>query len=221
MSDTDSFIDEVTDEVRRERLFGFMRRYGWIAAVVAIALVAGTAWNEWKKSGEQQAAQDFGDSIITALERPDRAVRAAALADIVAPNADGQAVLELLTAGEEGSEAPEEAAVRLLSIADSEGVQPVYRQIATLKAMSLPDSGINIDDRRTRLEGLALSAGVTGLLAEEQLAIIDIETGDRDAALTRLAGIEENALATPSLRNRVTQLIVALGGEPKVTVSNE
>ncbi|SLN15342.1 hypothetical protein ROA7450_00340 [Roseovarius albus] len=221
MSDTDSFIDEVTEEVRRDRFYGVLRRYGWIAGVVAIALVAGTAWNEWKKSNEQQAAQEFGDSIITALEQPDRAVRADALAGITAPNADGQAILELLTAGEEGSEAPADAAARLLSVADTDGVQTVYRQIATLKAMSLPNSGISVEDKQTRLEGLALSGGVTGLLAEEQLALIDIEQGDSDAALTRLAGIDENAQTTPSLRNRVTQLIVALGGEPQIAVTSE
>ena len=50
MSDTDSFIDEVTEEVRRDKLFGYFRRYGWIAALVILALVGTTAYNEWKKS---------------------------------------------------------------------------------------------------------------------------------------------------------------------------
>jgi hypothetical protein len=31
MSDTDSFIDEVTEEVRRDRMFFMLKRYGWIA----------------------------------------------------------------------------------------------------------------------------------------------------------------------------------------------
>ena len=31
MSDTDSFIDEVTEEVRRDALFAQFRRYGWHA----------------------------------------------------------------------------------------------------------------------------------------------------------------------------------------------
>ena len=38
MSNNDSFIDEVNDEVRRDRLYGMVRRYGWIA-VVLIALI--------------------------------------------------------------------------------------------------------------------------------------------------------------------------------------
>ena len=36
MSDTDSFIDEVTEEVRKDRLYGYLRRYGWIAVLVIL-----------------------------------------------------------------------------------------------------------------------------------------------------------------------------------------
>jgi fermentation-respiration switch protein FrsA (DUF1100 family) len=41
VSDTDSFIDEVTEEVRRDRLFGLMKRYGWIAALAVLLIVGG------------------------------------------------------------------------------------------------------------------------------------------------------------------------------------
>ena len=33
----DRFIDEVTDELRRDRLFRAMRRYGWIAIALIVA----------------------------------------------------------------------------------------------------------------------------------------------------------------------------------------
>ena len=39
MSDTDSFIDEVTEEVKRDRLFATMRKYGWIAVLIVLLLV--------------------------------------------------------------------------------------------------------------------------------------------------------------------------------------
>ena len=56
MSDTDSFIDEVTEEVRRDRLFGLMKRYGWIAALAVLLIVGGAAWNEWRKAQDRAAA---------------------------------------------------------------------------------------------------------------------------------------------------------------------
>ena len=51
------------------------------------------------------------------------------------------------------------------------------------------------------------------LLAEEQLALLDIEAGDTEAALTRLNALLSDSELTAGLRRRASQLIVALGGE--------
>ncbi|WP_299843596.1 hypothetical protein [uncultured Roseovarius sp.] len=213
MSDTDSFIDEVTEEVRRDRLFKMMRRYGWIAVLAVIAIVGGAAWNEWTKANERAAAEDFGDAMLAALSVPDGAMRAAALSDVEAPNAASQAMIDLLAAGEESGAEPEAAAQRLLALADRSGIDPVYRQIATLKAVAIPGSGLTAQERRTRLEGLALESGFVRLLAQEQLALIAVELGDRDGALTQLQQLVADAEATPDLRRRASQVIVALGGD--------
>ena len=55
MSDTDSFIEEVSEEVRRDRLFKLMKRYGWIAILAVLLLVGGAAFNEVRKA--RQAAE--------------------------------------------------------------------------------------------------------------------------------------------------------------------
>ena len=49
MSDTDRFIDEVTEEVRRDRLFALMRRWGWVAVLIVALIVGGGGWYEWQK----------------------------------------------------------------------------------------------------------------------------------------------------------------------------
>jgi hypothetical protein len=214
VSDTDSFIEEVTEEVRRDRLFRLMRRYGWIAILAILLLVGGAAWNEWRKAQARDAAQAFGDRMLAALSEPDRGARASALADMEAPNLEAAAVVDLLTAAETAGGDPEAAATRLLEIADRPETGDVYRQIATLKAVTLPDSRLGIDIRRQRLEGLVSEGGVVRLLAEEQLALIALETGDRAAAIERLTAITADAEATAGLRRRATQVIVALGEDP-------
>ena len=50
MSNPDSFIDEVTEAVRRDRLFAMFRKYGWIGAVLVLGVVGGSAWIEWSKA---------------------------------------------------------------------------------------------------------------------------------------------------------------------------
>lgn len=214
MSNTDSFIDEVTEEVRRDRLFALMRRYGWIAILAILLLVGGAAWNELRKARERAAAEAFGDAILAALARPEAEGRAAALDAVAAPNSGGAAVVELLAAAEHAETDPEAAAARFLAVADRSGVPSVYQQIATLKAVALPDSGLDAETRRARLAPLAGAAGLLRLLAEEQLALIEIETGQREAALERLAALAMDAEATAALRRRVTQVIVALGETP-------
>ena len=54
------------------------------------------------------------------------------------------------------------------------------------------------------------------LLAEEQLALIDISEGQVDSALTRLQAILQDAEVDTGLQQRVSQVIVALGAEPDV-----
>lgn len=213
MSDTDSFIDEVTEEVRRDRLFALMRRYGWIAVLAVFVLVGGAAWNEWNKAQKRSAAEDFGDRMLAALETEDEAARIQALGAIDAVTPAGKAVLDMLTASEQVASDPKGAATRLLALADSPDVESIYRQIATLKAVMIPDAGLSLDDRRSRLDGLALSAGLMHLLAEEQLAMLDIEAGDNEAAIVRLRQVILDAGATAGLRNRATQVMVALGGD--------
>jgi len=213
VSDTDSFIDEVTEEVRRDRLFALMRRYGWIAVIVVLLIVGGTAWIEWRKAQARETAQGFGDALMEGLSAGASDARAAALSSVKAPNPGAAAIRDLLAAAEAMETTPQEAASRLLALADSDGVEPVYRQIAILKAVAMPGSGLSVEERRARLEGLALSDGLARLLAKEQLALIDAETGDTEGALERLQAVAVDAQATPGLRRRASQVIVALGGE--------
>ena len=79
MSDTDSFIDEVTEEVRRDRMFLMLRRYGWIGALAVVAIVGGAAYNEYSKSQATAQSQKLGDDIIAALAENDAEGRASAL----------------------------------------------------------------------------------------------------------------------------------------------
>ena len=48
MSNNESFIDEVTEEVRRDRLFAMFRKYGWIGVVLVLGVVGGAAYTDWQ-----------------------------------------------------------------------------------------------------------------------------------------------------------------------------
>ncbi len=213
MSDTDGFIDEVTEELRRDQLFRLIRKYGWIAILLVLILVGGAAVNEWRKARETAAAQAIGDEILAALVTDDSAARAAAL-EAIGAEGDAAIVLALLRAGEAleaGDAAAAEVALSQIAIDSS---QPLtYRHLAEFKLILLQGDDLPASERLTRLESLAVPGAPFRLLAEEQMALTEISTGDRQAALNRLQTILADGEVTAGLRRRVSQLIVALGGQ--------
>ena len=214
MSDTDSFIEEVTEEVRRDKLFGLMRRYGWIAVLAVLLLVGGTAYREYNRAAEASRAKAFGDAILAALENDAAADRVSALDQVEAPTAEGAAMLDMLIAAEQALDGNGAAAAERLNATATDGDLPeIYRQIASFKALTRPESPLGADERRVAFEAMAAPGAPLRLLAEEQLALLDIEAGDTDAALARLNAILGDSELTAGLRRRASQLIVALGGE--------
>ncbi len=209
MSNNESFIDEVNEEVRRDQLFAYIRKYGWIAALAIIALVAGAGWTEYSANRNQAAAEARGDAILDALDKNEWSEREAAFADLP------QGVVELLLLGVSSQEAgnTDAAIAAYEQLGALEGVRPIYQELGQFKALTLKAGTMDTAERISALEALASPGRPFALLAREQLAIAQIDAGDADAALATLTSIRDDATATQGLRNRVGQLIVALGGE--------
>ncbi len=214
MSDTDSFIDEVSEEVRRDRLFAMMKRYGWIAIALVVLVVGGAAYNEFRKANETAAAQALGDSIIAALESDNPSERKEALAALAPENAGAAAVVGLLKSREQYANGDvDDAKATLQALADSSTTPMAYRQVATFKLLGLQTDDLSPDERRAGYQTLIGKNAQLRLLAEEQLALIDIETGDYEAALGTLEAIVSDEQSTVGLRRRASQLVVSLGGD--------
>jgi hypothetical protein len=218
MSNTDSFIEEVTEEVRRDKLYAALRKYGWIGAVAVLAIVGGAAYSEYSKAQVRGQAEAAGDAMLAALTLDESTDRAAALAKVELENPSANAVLSLMTASEQ-SDAGETVAANatLQSVATSQDLPLIYRQIAAFKALALSASDLPADERRAGYEALAQPGNQLRLMAQEQLALIDIETGDVDAALVRFQGIIDDSETTSDLQQRALQVMIALGAEPDLT----
>jgi hypothetical protein len=216
VANEDSFINEVTEEVRRDRLFALMRRYGWIAILAVVLIVAGAAWNEWRQAQAEAAAQRLGDAMMAALEVEDPAARRAALEAIdTSGRPDLAALVSLLLAGSDVQAGDVDGAVAALdALAASPETSPLFRDLAALKAVLIGGRTLTADDRITRLQGLALPGAPYRLLAIEQIALAEIDRGNTDAALERLNEIAADSAASPTMRTRAEQLIVVLGGAP-------
>lgn len=221
MSDTDSFIDEVSEEVRRDQLYGYFRRYGWIAVTAVVLIVGGASYNEYRKAQTSAAAEETGDALLNALNENDSADRVTALqgATLEAPQAE--VIRQFLLSAEQVSGGDAAAASASLDnyLNTAPETSQIYKDIAELKALMLAGDTLSSADRRSRLEALASPGAPLALIASEQIALLDLEDGNADAAIERLQAIILDAEATAGLRQRASQLIVALGAEPETLPS--
>ncbi len=208
MSNNESFIDEVTEEVRREKLYGYLRRYGWIGIAAVVLIVGGAAWYEWQRSQAEAAAQALGDAMLTALESDDPVGGL----DALTAAGDAEAVRRLLLAGEQ-EVAGDAAAARatLDQLAGLDGVDPLYIDLARLKSLMLADN-MDAAERLAGFEALSRPGAPYRMPALEQMALLQVTSGDTVAAKETLVAIIEDAGVSPGMRSRAEALLEALGG---------
>lgn len=209
MSNNESFIDEVAEEVRRDKLYGYLRRYGWIAVAAVLLIVGAASWIEYRNAQARNQAQANGDALIAALNETDPAARAA---EMQAASVDGPAAIvqALLSAAmQEEADDIDAARATLDALATNPDTPELYRDVAALKSAMLPS-----DDTQAKLlalEQLSQPGRPFRLLALEQKAYIEVAGGEVDAAIATLNSIVEDASVTRGLQERAQTLMVSLG----------
>jgi len=211
VSNPESFIEEVTEEVRRDRLFALFRKYGWIGVLGVVLIVGGAAVTEWRKASNRAAAQAFGDAVMVALEQGTAPARRAALAAVPA-SADRAAILNLMLASDPTDDRAGTLAA-LDKVASDATLPASYRDLAVLRRVVLSGADMALADRRAALDPIAAPGRPFRPLALEQLAYLLVEAGDTAGAIAALQALSQDQEAPSGLRQRATQMIVALGGQ--------
>ncbi|MEY4984687.1 MAG: hypothetical protein RIR62_2953 [Pseudomonadota bacterium] len=211
MSNPDSFIEEVNEEVRRDRLYALLRKYGWIGVVLVLGIVGGAAYTEWRKAQDENRAQAFGDAVLDALDLGAPEDRRAAL-DAIGTDGDQTGILLLLRASD--PETDRAGTLEALAALESDASQPQsYRDLATLRRVIVAGADLPLADRRAALDPIAAPGRPFRPLALEQLAYLLVEEGRTDEAIAALTALTTDQEATAGLRARAGQVVVALGGE--------
>lgn len=217
VSNNESFIDEVTDEVRRDTLYATFRRYGWIAVLAVLVLVGAAGWSEYSKARNAAAAAARGDAIYDALQIDDANGRRDALVALAGQTGSDPVERLLAAAAQQESGDPAAAADMLDAMTTDIEVAPLYRDLAAFKALMLRADTLDPAARIAGFAQLAQPGAPFRLLALEQTALAQVDAGDTDAAIATLKGILSDAEVTRGLRERAQNLIVALGGTVDVS----
>ena len=210
MSDTDGFIAEVTEDVRRDRLFRLFRRFGWIPALVILVLVGGTAYNEWSKSKTAELAQVRGDALLNALDITDELSRNVTLNEIATQDVN-HIIEKFIAAG-----ADMESSINFLQEIVANNDQPSFiRDLARLKLTLIPGALTN-EDILKALNDLSVPGGIYRNAAIEILVAYELEQGNVDTALDLLQAHIMDAEASSMQVRRMSELVVALGSAPEL-----
>ena len=214
MSNSDGFISEVSEEVRRDRLYAFARKWGWLVVLVIVAVIGAAAFIEWQKARARAEAEAAGDALYAALEVEDLASRADAIAELDTGGTEGRRALQALFSASAAFEAglTDEALAQLEALSTDGAAPQLYRELATLKWAIIGADTVEPATRADRLSGLTLAGGAWRLLAEEQIALIRLEEGEAEAARELLVAILADQETTPDQLRRIEALLVALGG---------
>ena len=160
MSNTDSFIEEVTEELRRDQMVRMLRRYGWLFAAAIVLIIGAVAWSEYNKARERAAAQAVGDGLLAVLSESEATARVEGFSEVTAEAPQAQAVVAFLKASDQ-AEAGDAAAAgeTLQALVNDNDLPLIYRQIAQFKALGLTAETAGAETRRAGYMQLAQPGG--------------------------------------------------------------
>lgn len=218
MSD-DSFIREVKEELRQDKLKEFWARFGVLIVGGAIAIALGTAaWVGWQSYTTNQANAS-GDRFLEALNLANEGNSDDALERLAQLEADGYgqyAVLARMRAASERHNAgdTDQAVADFDAIAADRSVPVALRDAARVRAAYLLVDAGTYQDVATRAEPLTAPDNPFRHSAREALAMAAWKDGRADDALRLVNELLGDADVTSGIVQRaqvIRDMIVASG----------
>ena len=212
----DVFLREVDDALREDELKSILTRYGKpIGGAIAAGLLALAGYLYWDNSTKQASAERSEQAII-ALDKLDAGNTGAALADLEALTKDGSdgskaaaAMTRAAIMVQQGK--TEDAAKAFAAIAADSGVPQAYRDLATIREVSLRFDAMQPQQVVDRLKPLAVPGNAWFGSAGELVGMAYLKLGKPDQAGPLFAAIGKNTEVPSTLRTRMRQVAGQLG----------
>jgi hypothetical protein len=207
---------EVDEAVRQDEAAEFARRYGkLVIALVILALAAFGAWLWWKDHREgnlDQGSEQFVEALDQ-LEAGNVAKASAQLAPIAqsgAPAASaGAKMLEAGILEQKGDKAG--AAKGFFAVADDDKAPQAYRNLATIRGVSINFDTMGPQDVIARLKPMAAPGNPWFGSAGELVALAYLKQGRKDLAGPLFASIAKDKDVPQSLQSRARHMAGVLG----------
>jgi hypothetical protein len=218
----DSFIREVNEELRQDKLKAVWTRYGLlIAGVVAAILVGTAAWVGWTSWNEQRANRS-GDAFSQALDLAEAGRNDEALEALRALEADGYGSYPVLARMRQATVMSEAgdfdgAVAAFDSVAADTAIPQSIRDMARLRAaLVLVDHGTAAQVAE-RTQPLIDDANAMRHSAREAMGLAAWKEGDTATATQMFERITADGQAPANLRQRAELMLELLRGSAAAT----
>ena len=215
-SSSEAFLREVDENLRRDQAQAFAKRYGtMLAGGVLLFLAAVGGWLYWQDRQSKVAAADSEtlSAAMADLEAGRAATVGPALDKLTESPSDGiasearlaQASVALAT----GNRASAIAIYR--SVAEDKGLAAPFRDLATVRLITLEFDSIKPEAVIARLEPLAKPGGAWFGSAGELTAMAMLKQGRKGEAGRLFAAIAADNQVPSTIRSRAVQIAGTLG----------
>lgn len=212
----DAFLREVDEELRRDQLTGFWKRYGWwvVAGVVLfLAAVGGFLW--WQQ--QQRVTAEQHSELLNATFEDIQGGRTkgvdARLDQLAKEGSPGYRAAALLTkadmAIEQRNDAAATAAFRIVT--EDKGFPEPYRELALIRQTAIEFDRLPPQTVIDRLRPLAVAGNPWLGSAGEMAAVAYLKLGKRAEAARIFAAIAKDDKLPGTIRSRATQMAGSLG----------
>jgi hypothetical protein len=211
-----NFIEEVDEEVRREKAEKLWKRWSPFIIGVVVLVLAGVAghelWKGWQAEKTAAAGARF-TSALNLAQAGKHPEAATAFADLSKTDADGYALLARFQQAANLVEAKDIAGAVAAydAIAGDSATAPRFRDLARYLAVFHGLGQLAPDQVKQRLAGIA-SDSPWAANARELNAVAELKAGNTEEARRQLTALADDPLVPTGLRGRAAELLAALGG---------
>ena len=215
-NENEAFFREVDEELRREQMSGFWKRYGTILVVGLVLLLAGVAGAIYWQHRQEVQAGEKGEALsalfadIQAGRTEGVAPKLDALAADAQPAYRAAALLtKAAVAVQSGDDAAAIAGYKAI-VADDDLPQP-YRDIALIRQTAVEFDALQPNVVVERLKPLAVAGNPWFGSAGELTALAHLKQNKPELAAPIFAAMAKDETLPESLRSRAVQMAGALG----------
>lgn len=217
-NETDSFVQEVDESLRQDRVVAAAKKYGPYVLVVFVVFLAALAGWQWWQGQQQADARRHADQYVAAQTLARNGDIEGAKAAFERLTTDGpqsyRAMARMEHAAILEAQGDLEGALRDFDAAAEQTKDPVMRQSAQLRAAYLAADTGDFPALQRRLQPLIAGGGQMSYLARELLGVEAWKAGNNQLARDTLENLRLAFEAPESVRQRAAIALTVIGPAP-------